>query len=355
MYPKVEVDLSNIKFNAERIVSLTKRKGINVWGVTKGVSADLKVAKTMLEAGVSGLADSRIENLKRLSTLDTELMLLRSPMISQVSEVVEYADISLNSELEVVNRLNQIAKNKDKLHKIILMIDLGDRREGILPKSLFSTVKEIIKLDNIKLIGIGTNLACFMGVLPTRNKMEELIDINNSLEKKLNLKLPIISGGNSSSLPLLLKQNYQSFVNQLRVGETILLGKEVPSGDPFSGTRIDTFKLKAEIIELKEKPTSITGKQGENAFGKKKEMIDKGVRARAILAVGKQDIDPQGLTCCNNNVQIEGASSDHLIIDVTEVDRDIAVGDKLVFRMNYACLLKTMTSPYVDIDYIEGD
>ncbi|MGM0501353.1 MAG: alanine racemase, partial [Bacillota bacterium] len=200
MYPKIEVDLSKIKYNTARIVSLTKRKGINVWGVTKGVSADLKIAKTMVAGGVVGLADSRIENLKRLSQLNQELMLLRSPMLSQVEEVIDYADISLNSELEVIYKLNQSAKEKNKLHKIILMIDLGDRREGILPDSAEDIVQEIIKLNNINLIGLGTNLACFMGVLPTKNKLQELKKIKVGLEKEFNIELPIISGGNSSSL-----------------------------------------------------------------------------------------------------------------------------------------------------------
>jgi predicted amino acid racemase len=353
MYPKVEVDLAKIKHNAQRIVSLTKRNGINVWGVTKGVSGNLEIAKTLVSSGVKGLADSRIKNLKRLSSLDTELMLLRSPMLSQVSQVIDYVDISLNSEWEVIHKLNQTAKEKDEIHKIILMIDLGDRREGVLAKSVAGIIQKIIKLEHINLIGLGTNLACFMGILPTKDKMEELVAIKNNLEDELDIDLPIISGGNSSSLPLLLEDDYHSVINQLRVGETILLGREVPSGDSFPLTTTDTFKLQAEVIELKEKPTAISGQQGANAFGEQKEIIDKGVRTRAILAVGKQDIDPLGLSPCNPNLSIEGASSDHLILDVTEVT-DIKLGDKLEFTMNYSCLLKAMTSTYVDLEYVQN-
>ena len=354
MYPEVEIDLAKIKHNAQRIVSLAERNGINVWGVTKGVSGDIKVAQTMVEAGVNGLADSRIENLKRLSDLDTELMLLRSPMLSQVNEVIDYADISLNSELKVIKQLNQAAVKEDKIHKIILMVDLGDRREGVLPKNVLQIVKKIKTLSNIKLVGLGTNLACFMGILPSKDKMEELIRLKDKVEKELNIKLDIISGGNSSSLPLLLDDNYLAQSNQLRIGETILLGREVPSGDAFPGTMTNTVKLKAEIIELKQKPTSTKGQQGENAFGEKKNIVDKGVRQRAILAVGKQDIDPAGLTPYQAGITIEGASSDHLIVDVTE-SKDVEVGDILNFKLNYSCLLRALTSYYVDVKYLNDN
>ena len=352
MYPTVKINLPRIKDNAQCIVSLAERNGISIWGVTKGVSADLQIAKTLLDAGVEGLADSRIKNLKKLSDLETKLMLLRSPMFSQVDEVVTYADISLNSEISIIKALNKAAKEQTKRHKIILMIDLGDRREGILPEQSLDTIKEVKALSNINLIGLGTNLACFMGILPTIDKMKELKQIKKKIDESFALDLTIISGGNSSSLPLLLNDDYQAEINQLRVGETILLGREVPSGDEFPGTVTNTFNLVAEVIEVKKKPTSTQGQQGENAFGERKDIIDKGTRRRAILALGKQDIAPTGLRPCNNKVIIEGASSDHLIVDVTNL-KEVRVGTKLAFKMDYPCLLRAMTSPYLDREYIK--
>lgn len=354
MYPKVEINLTKIKYNAQRIVSLAARNGINVWGVTKGVSGDLKVAQAMVEGGVNGLADSRIKNLKRLSNLDVELMLLRSPMLSQVEQVIDYADISLNSEWKVIKQLNQAAGKKGQIHKVILMVDLGDRREGVLPDNILQIAKKIKTLSHIKLVGVGTNLACFMGILPTKKKMKELIGLKDKVEEKLKIKLDMISGGNSSSLPLLLEKDYQAQINQLRIGETILLGSEVPSGDLFLITKSNTVKLKAEVIEVKQKPTSTKGQQGENAFGEKKEIVDKGVRQRAILAVGKQDVEPTALIPCQEGIIVEGASSDHLIVDVTD-NEDVAIGSILEFNLNYPCLLRALTSDYVDIEYVANN
>ncbi len=344
--PRVEIDLTKIENNADKIVMLAEQKGLKVWGVSKGTNADLEVAKAMLAGGVVGLADSRIYNLKKLSDLGVPLMLLRTPMITEVEEVVSLTEISLNSELEVIKKLNQAAQRVDKIHKIILMIDLGDRREGVLSKDVIPMVKQIKRLNSIKLVGLGTNLACFRGVLPNQDNMTKLITLVHNIRETFNLKLEIISGGNSSSLPLLLKNEYTPLTNQLRIGETILLGREVPSGKKFSLTSLDTFKLVAELIEVKEKPTARTGEEGKNAFGETPTINDKGIRKRGILAVGRQDIITEGLISLDPRVKIEGASSDHLIVDLSEI-KDIQVGDQLSFRLNYGSLLQAMTSEHI--------
>ncbi|OCL27883.1 amino-acid racemase [Orenia metallireducens] len=348
--PRIEINLAKIESNTKEIVELANNRGIDIWAVTKGVAADLKVAKAMLLGGVIGLADSRMRNLIKLKELKCPLMLLRIPMLSEVDKVVEIVDISLNSELEVVKRLNQVAKDKDKVHKIILMVDLGDRREGILPEDLFEIAKEIKDLSNIEIIGLGTNLACFRGILPNEDNMTQLMDLVNNIREELEIELPIISAGNSSSLPLLLDLKHTSVTNQLRVGETILLGREVPSGEKFELTSLATFKLIAELIELKDKPTASKGEQGNDAFGQKQKIVDKGIRKRGILGIGRQDIIPEGLFPVSKKMTIEGASSDHLIVDLTDVE-DIKLGDEIEFRLSYGALLGAMTSPYVNKEY----
>ncbi|GAB6138753.1 alanine/ornithine racemase family PLP-dependent enzyme [Halanaerobaculum tunisiense] len=352
MSAQLEIDLTAIRDNAAQIVALASDHEIDIWGVTKGAAADLEVAKAMLDGGVVGLADARLANLEQLATLNSPLLLLRIPSLSEVGSVVELADISLNSELQVIQALNQAAQVKDKLHQVILLVDLGDRREGLLPEELFETIHKVKQLSNIKLVGLGTNLACLRGVLPTADKMQQLAQLVARARQEFALELPVISGGNSSSLPLLLEDDYQASSNQLRVGETILLGRQVPGGQPFTNTSQDTFRLKAEVIELKEKPTGATDQVGPNAFAETKEIVDKGVRQRAILAVGRQDISPQGLVPLDKGLTIEGASSDHLILDVP-ASRKLALGDQVEFKLDYAALLQAVTSPYVEKVYQE--
>jgi predicted amino acid racemase len=353
--PYLKIKLDKIIENTREIVAWAGKNQIKIIGVTKGVCGDPQVAQAMVRGGVSGLADSRIENIKRLKNygFKVPLFLLRIPMLSEVSKVIRHVDISLNSQLEVIFALNDEAKKRNKVHKIILMMDLGDRREGILPNDLRQTLCKIKEeCSNIEMIGLGTNLACFGGVLPTKENMEQLISLTNLAEDILAKKLEIISAGNSSSLPLMQESKLPKRINQLRIGESILLGRNLITGKPFSELNSDTFILGAEIMELKMKGALPEMPQGPNAFGEEVDFKRKGVRKRAILGIGRQDISPSGLSSCISGVDIEGGSSDHLIIDITEAEKDLEVGNILEFKVDYRALLKSTTSPYVDNKYL---
>ncbi|RCW41708.1 MULTISPECIES: alanine/ornithine racemase family PLP-dependent enzyme [unclassified Halanaerobium] len=353
--PYIAINTKKIQENTRYIVDLAKKNGVEIYGVGKASCADIKVAQAMLKGGVKGLADSRISNIKKLKENieeDIPLMLLRIPMLSEVKKVVKFADISLNSEIKVIEQLNKAAKNLNKNHKIILMVDVGDRREGIMPDKVLDTVSQIINFDKIELIGLGTNLACFGGVIPTYKNLKILIDLKTEIYNKFKFNLNIISGGNSSSLPLLKDNGFPEGVNQLRVGETILLGNNVLNRERFFEAHQDTFFLSAEIVELKIKPAQPKGERAENAFGEKKVITKTGLRKRAILAVGRQDIDIAGLTPLLAGLEIEDGSSDHLIVDVTNSEKELKIGDSIKFNMNYGALLKAFTSKYVDKIYI---
>ena len=203
---------------------------------------------------------------------------------------------------------------------------------------------------SLGLVGLGTNLACFRGVCPTQQLVAEFSDLAKQVQQESGAELDIITAGNSSSLSLLLDDNFTPMSNCYRIGETILLGRKVPGGSKFALTNVDTFTLVAEVIEVKEKPTAASGSRAENAFGEERQLINKGARKRAILAVGRQDISPQGLIPINEGVTIEGASSDHLVLDVTEAE-GIGLGTEIKFRLQYGALLRAMTSPYVEKKY----
>ncbi len=348
-YPYLIVDLNKIEKNARYITNLCNENGIEVVGVTKGCCGMPEIAKAMLKGGVKFIGDSRLDNLKKIrsSGYKKELMLLRIPMESELENVVEIADISLNSEINTIRSISEISKKRGKIHKIILMIDLGELREGILPKDTKDYIRQILKLDGVILSGIGTNLACFSGILPTYKNMKELIDLKNELEDFFNIKIPVVSGGNTSALKLIENKEIPSGINQFRVGEAILTGTDVSGNRIVPVTYQDTFILVAQIIEFKEKPSLPKGKLGRNAFGNIPEFIDIGIIKRAILALGKQDVDIKGLTPLVNGVEIIGASSDHLVLDVTKSSQEIELNQEIRFKLNYSALLSACTSPYI--------
>ncbi|MBX4265759.1 ornithine racemase Orr [Clostridium estertheticum] len=350
-YPCMEVDLKKLTHNVKTILAMCNKNHIDVAAVTKVYCAKKPIVEAILEAGVAMVADSRILNLKKLNGLNCKKMLLRIPMISEVYEVVKYSDCSLNSEIDTIEQLAKAANKLNKIHNIILMVDLGDLREGVLINDVVSLVSKIVKLDNIKLIGIGTNVTCYGGVIPDSENLGKLTKLKIEIEKGFDLKLPVISGGNSSSLYMVINDTMPKEINQLRIGEAIVLGRETSFGKPVPNCYDDAFILSGEIVEIKSKPTVPTGTIGMDAFGHIPFFKDKGIRKRAIIALGRQDIRIDGIIPLDNEISIFGASSDHLILDVTDSKKQLIVGSIVEFKIDYGCLLKAMTSPYVEKYY----
>ncbi|MBZ2173695.1 alanine/ornithine racemase family PLP-dependent enzyme [Schnuerera sp. xch1] len=350
-YPKVRVDLKKLEHNVKELVDLCGKNGIKVAGVTKVFCGNPEIAKAYIRGGISYLADSRIENLIKLKDFKLPKILLRLPMISEVENVVKYADISLNSELDTMIALAKEANKRGKLHKVILMIDLGDLREGYFnEKDIYKAVEEILELKTIELIGIGTNLTCYGGVIPSEDNLGRLVNITRTIEERYNIDLQIISGGNSSSLHLLLNDKKIEDINMLRLGESLVLGFETAYGNRIQNTYDDAFQLSVEVIEIKEKPSLPVGEIGKDAFGKVPNFIDKGIRKRIICAIGKQDIELDGIIPVDEGITILGGSSDHIILDGTDSKINYKIGDKLKFKLTYSGILRVMTSEYVKKD-----
>ncbi len=351
-YPKLIVDYEILKNNVKALVNLCNSKGIQVAGVTKVFCGHPEIAKAYVDGGVSFLADSRIENLERLKNLNVPKIMLRLPMISEAEKVVEFADISLNSEIETIKALSEKALGKNLVHKIVLMVDLGDLREGYYKEEdLFEDVEEVLKLEGVQLIGLGTNLTCYGGVIPSMDHMYRLNRLKREIEERFSIELEILSGGNSSSIHLLADHDLEG-INNLRLGESLVLGTESAYGEQVEGTRNDAFRIQAQIIEVKEKPSVPTGEIGRDAFGKVPTFVDRGVRKRILCAIGKQDIDLETLYPVDKGVIILGGSSDHLILDGTDSEIDYKVGDIIEFTMHYVSLLRAMTSEYIKKEVI---
>ena len=302
----------------------------------------------LAEYDIHSIGDSHLANIIRMSQagINKPFMLLRSPMLSEAETVVNFANISLNSELVVMQSLDKYAAQYGKIHKVILMVELGDRREGVMPEDVTDTIRAIKQMENLHLIGIGANLTCLNGVNPTAEKMADLSAIAEKVQEQLNLQLEIVSGGNSANYQWLQAYDGSSLVNHLRMGETILFGTDPISQRPIDGFIHDAFTLQAEVIESKCKPSKPEGELAFTAFGDIPDVKDEGMMNRAILAIGLQDVDPQGCHPLDNQNKIIGATSDHLVIN--SGDRLLKVGDIVDFRLHYRAMLPLMVSPYVN-------
>ncbi len=344
--PRIEIDLGKIAHNAKTLNKLYGSKGISITGVTKVVCGNPKIADVLVKSGISILADSRIDNIKKMrkAGIQAQFILQRTPIPSQTELVVRYTDVSLNTELSVIKGLSRSAVKQGITHKIILMVELGDLREGLLPSDLENTVKEIIVLKGIEFVGVGTNLACFGGIEPDEEKMEYLSTIVKNIEEKFGLTLEFVSGGNSANYSWFISTKDIGKINNLRLGESIFLGCETLYRKHIPNLFTDAFTLITEVIESKIKPSVPYGNVHQDAFGNTPKFQDRGQIRRAILGVGIQDVLVSGLTPMLD-IDILGASSDHIIVDAKQIE--LNVGNGVSFNLNYGALLSSMTSPYV--------
>lgn len=348
--PYVTIDLEKIEHNARIIVEQCRNHGIAVTGVTKGVGGHPDVARAMLRGGVVSIAESRIDSVRRLrdAGIDASIMLLSMPALSAVNEVVAHTDVSLNSELCVLEALGEAAVKRGIDHDVILMVDLGDLREGIWPDDVVPFVGAARQIGGIRIVGLGTNLSCFSGFAPTEENMSQLVELAAEIEKQHGLTLRWISGINSSGLTLVAAGRMPARINHARIGEAIVLGLETIGHSPWPGAHQDAFVLHAEVVELRQKPSAVAGERGDDAFGGRPQFEDRGLVRRALLNIGRDAVAIESLTPLQPGLRILGGSSSYLVVDVTQSPRSLSVGDVLAFSMSYGALLATMNSGYVE-------
>ena len=345
--PRVEIDLGVIGRNAQQVVGWASEHGVSITGITKALRGHPDLGRVLLGAGVTALGDSRIDNIERLRAggVRASVTLIRSPLASEVERVVAAADLSCNTELEMVALLSAAAVRAHRRHGVLLMVELGDLREGIMPCELHDTVMRCLALPNIDVRGIGTNLACRSGVVPDDRNMGELSDLAESIEARFDLTLDVVSGGNSANLGWLRSTKQVGRIDNLRLGESILLGRDPVDGTPIPGLRHDAVTVFAEVIESKDKPRQAWGQQARTPFvaAPAPAPIDGCHGWHSLLAIGHQDTDPFDLVA-PPQIRIVGASSDHLVV---ASEHRLPLGSELAFRPGYSALVRATSSRYV--------
>ena len=340
--------MESLKQNAKEIAELCHHRDVRFVAVTKVTRGDPEIAKVCLEAGADAIGDSRLDNLRRMKSAGIKgpFMLIRIPMPSEVEEAVALSDVILVSEPITVELISKAAQRIGKNQAVLYMVDVGDLREGVWYPNAVDEITKALKMPNVHLYGIGTNLGCYGGVIPDTERMNVLASVAEELEKR-GLKVPILSGGNTAAIKLIENDTLPNKINEYRIGEAVILGTDITNGRKFEYLNQDTFTLYAEVVELKLKPSVPVGKIGRDSMGRIPHFEDLGTRKKAILAIGEQDVALDGLTPLERGVVPLHASSDHAVLDVTDAKKDIRVGDKMAFRLSYGALLRAMTSPYV--------
>ena len=344
MLPLLTINLDKLQHNTEEIVDLCRTASVEVCGVTKGVLGSTEVARAMLAGGVKSIGDSRLTSLRRpkKDKISSNLFMLRQPMKAEIKEAVSVAGTILLSDFKAAEALAYEARKKSKTIGVVLMVETGDLREGIIPNELREFTRKILALRGVKLKGLATNATCLRKNVPTLKSLLLLCSQAYDLEKFFGIKLAFVSGGNSSALQLVEKRKLPDRINQLRIGEAILLGHKTPYSAPIKGTYQNCFVLSAEVLQVRKRPSSL-----EKGFKKKKAHFQR----QAVVALGKQDVAEAKLKPLFEGVEV-ARSSDHLVLDLSEKGKVFKSGEVVNFIPSYFALLQAMTSPFVKKKFI---
>lgn len=354
---RVTINLEALYHNVQTIDGWMNAH-VSSWTLTtKALCGHADTIRALGMMGVRSMADSRLMNLEavRSTVPGCETWYLRLPQLSSIEPVVSNADVSLNSEISVIRALNEESGRQGRIHRIIIMIELGDLREGILPGSLVSFYEQVFNLPHIEVMGIGANLGCLSGAVPSVDQMTQLALYRELLELKFGHEMRLISAGSSSVLPLLLSGKLPRTINHFRIGEAVFLGTDLVNGCVLEGLRDDVVFLESEIAEIKEKSLVPLGETTEMSpfISVVEEEAAPGRRGyRALVSVGQVDTDVSGLTPVNEEYRIAGASSDVTVLNVGENPSDLRVGGTVRFKLSYSALVRLMNDKYIDAQVV---
>jgi predicted amino acid racemase len=349
----IELHREKLRHNYQFLNDLFSKHNVK-WGVVSKLLCGNRVfLEELLSLGPQEVHDSRLSNLKMIKRLRPEVqtVYIKPPPKMYIKTLVRFADVSFNTEFMTIKAISEEAMKQDKIHKIIIMVEMGDLREGVMGENLLDFYSSVFKLPNIEVIGLGTNLNCLNGVMPSHDKLIQLSLYKQLIEATFNKKIPWVSGGTSVAIPLMMKGMMPKGNNHFRVGETLFMGNNLVDQKPIPGMKADVFKLYAEIIELTEKPKVPIGMIGQNVAGETPEFDEKdyGKKSyRAILDLGLLDIDLKNLTPEDRTLEFSGASSDMIVLDIGKNRKKLKVGDIVPFRLNYMGVLSILNSDYVE-------
>lgn len=342
-----------LKHNYTHLDTLFKKNDIS-WGVVSKLLCGTRIyLEELLNLGIREVLDSRISNLAVIKEINPEVqtVYIKPPARGALESIIKYADVSFNTEYQTIKMLSEEAVRQNRKHKIIIMIEMGDLREGVMRDELVDFYDRTFKLPNISVIGLGTNLSCMNGVLPSEDKLIQLSLYKKIIELSFDRTIPWVSAGTSVTLPLLLRKMLPKGMNHFRIGETLYFGNNLVTGQPVPGMASDVIKLFAEVIEVNRKPMNPSGVLAENTVGEQFEIDEDNfgkTSYRAILDIGLLDISPEFLIADDPEVKVIGASSDMLVLDLKDNKKGIKVGDEIPFSLKYMGALRLLSSDYIE-------
>lgn len=364
---ELKIHINEIIDNIKKLSAIFEEHDKEWSLITKVFSGDTEFLKRILTddviEGIHSVGDSRLTSLKNLKAVNPKMrtIYIKPPAKIYADLVVKYADISLNSSYETIKALNEAAKKQNKVHEIIIMIELGELREGVKRDDIIDFYKKVFNFSNIKVVGLGSNLGCMYGVEPTFDKLLQIVLYKELTETKFKQKMEFVSGGSSITLPLLGKDTIPADMNHFRVGEAAFFGTSPLDNEQFADLSTETFNFYANIIELEEKKIVPDGIISDASIGHTAEFSDDDLGEttyKAILDFGLLDVDREEIEVKDKNIKFVGITSDMTVVDIgnnktADGKKKYKVGDKICFKPSYMGVARLLNSKFIDKMFVE--
>ncbi len=350
------LDLEKLRHNICFLSRHCAEHGLRVTGIIKDPAGDPKIIREMLEQGFDNIGISKVPDGPRTQAVFPKRPIyIALPSIHELPAVVQNFSLSFNSEMAVIEQINQTAISMNCPHQILLMVDTGDLREGVMPDQVLSMVKKIHQIRHrvIDFAGIGTNLGCCAGTVPDDQNLCLMAELAERIETRLGIEVKTISVGGSVLLKWLQDKQLPGRINNIRLGESVFLGTipTINQVHPDLDTQVVTFR--ADVLEIREKHVTPPRVCGNDALGIRPDFTHQGLRKRAILNFGICDTYPLGLTPTISGMEIVSVNSNYTLVDITNCDNDFKIGDFIDFNMNYQAFFQSFISPFTRIRYQE--
>lgn len=359
------IHTDKIKENIKYLSAYLKKRDIEWSLITKVFSGDKDFLKHVLTddviQNIASIGDSRLTSLKNLREVNPKMktIYIKPPAKTYAHDIIKYADVSLNTSYSTLVSLNKAAADAGVIHKVIIMVELGELREGVKTNDIVDFYGKVFEMSNIEVIGIGSNLGCMYGVEPSYEKLLQLSQLKSVISETFEKDFNLISGGTSITLPLVDRNIVPKDINHFRIGEAAFFGKSPLKNEQFKDLHTDTFEFTANIIELEKKQIVPEGVISDANIGKAAEFDEKDVGEssyKAILDFGLLDIDKENINPVDESLTFVGITSDMLVVDLGN-NRDkngkkkYNIGDKVYFKANYMAVARLLNSKFIDKKY----
>ncbi|MEG2172134.1 MAG: alanine racemase [Desulfovibrionaceae bacterium] len=247
---------------------------------------------------------------------------------SAIPEVVSGYDVLYQTGIRSLQRIAKEARRQQRILRVVLPVEVGDGRDGVLPGELELLAVEMSDLaPHVELWGLAANFACISEQPPKKEDLLRLLALRHAVQERTGRPVPHISVGGSDILLLGAESGLPSGITEIRCGTAVYLGVYPLSGQAVPGLSRTAVRLCGQIIECSRKNGML----------------------RAVFDFGTNDTNPELVTPPYPGMLFQGASSGYSIFDISDCPVHMHCGDELLFELHHRSLARALATPRVPL------